>query len=88
MTRRRRRRDTTRARCVSASGYGPLSTGIRWSQRGVEVRGRAELHEEAGERFGRGWDSAWIRIVPERIVSWGIEAPSFSGAGLNARSVR
>jgi pyridoxamine 5'-phosphate oxidase family protein len=56
-----------------------------WTPRGLEVRGRAELHEEGGERFGSGWDSAWIRIVPQRIVSWGIEASAFSGAF--ARSV-
>jgi pyridoxamine 5'-phosphate oxidase family protein len=58
-----------------------------WTPRGLEVRGRAELHEEGGERFGSGWGSAWIRIVPGRIVSWGIERPAFSAAGRSARSV-
>jgi pyridoxamine 5'-phosphate oxidase family protein len=59
-----------------------------WTPRGVEVRGRAELHEEGGERFGAGgWDAAWIRVEPERIVSWGIEGPAFSAAGRSARSV-
>jgi pyridoxamine 5'-phosphate oxidase family protein len=52
-----------------------------WTPRGLEVRGRAELHEEGGERFGKGWDSAWIRILPQRIVSWGIEGSAFSDAG-------
>jgi pyridoxamine 5'-phosphate oxidase family protein len=56
--------------------------------RGIEVRGRAELHEEGGENFGSGWDAAWIGILPQRIVAWGIEGHAFSGAGRrNARSV-
>ena len=59
-----------------------------WTPRGIEVRGLAELHEEGGERFGEGWDTAWIRILPRRIVSWGIEGHAFSAAGRrNARSV-
>jgi pyridoxamine 5'-phosphate oxidase family protein len=59
-----------------------------WTPRGLEVRGRAELHESGGERFGTGWDAAWIRILPERIVAWGIEGHPFSDAGRrNARSV-
>jgi pyridoxamine 5'-phosphate oxidase family protein len=52
-----------------------------WTPRGLEVRGRAELHEEGGDKFGAGWDAAWIRILPRRIVSWGIEGPAFSPAG-------
>jgi len=58
-----------------------------WTPRGIEVRGRAELHAEGGEKFGPGWDSAWIRILPQRIVSWGIEGAPFSAAGRSARSV-
>jgi pyridoxamine 5'-phosphate oxidase family protein len=59
-----------------------------WTPRGLEVRGRAELHEEGGERFGEGWGAAWIRILPRRIVSWGIEGPAFSASGRRrARSV-
>jgi pyridoxamine 5'-phosphate oxidase family protein len=57
-----------------------------FTPRGIEVRGRAEVFEEGGkERFGEGWDPAWIRIVPERIVGWGIDGSAFAGA--NARSV-
>jgi pyridoxamine 5'-phosphate oxidase family protein len=60
-----------------------------WAPRGIEIRGRAELHDEGGEqRFGAdGWDSAWFTVVPRRIVSWGIEASAFSAAGRSARSV-
>jgi pyridoxamine 5'-phosphate oxidase family protein len=60
-----------------------------WTPRGIEIRGRAELHQEGGqERFGGGgWDAVWFAVVPQRIVSWGIEAPAFSETGRNARSV-
>jgi pyridoxamine 5'-phosphate oxidase family protein len=60
-----------------------------WTPRGIEIRGRAELHHQGGEeRFGGGgWDSAWFSIVPQRIISWGIEGPAFSEAGRSARSV-
>lgn len=58
-----------------------------WTPRGIEVRGRAELHSDGGQKFGPGWDSAWIRIVPQRIVSWGIEGAAFSAGGRKARSV-
>jgi pyridoxamine 5'-phosphate oxidase family protein len=59
-----------------------------WTPRGIEIRGRAELHYEGGtQRFGDGWDAVWFSIVPERIVSWGIERPAFSEGGRSARSV-
>jgi len=59
-----------------------------WTPRGIEIRGRAELHHEGGEqRFGDGWDAAWFSIVPQRIISWGIEAPPFTAGGRSARSV-
>jgi len=59
-----------------------------WTPRGIEIRGSAELHEAGGESFGAGWDAAWIRILPQRIVSWGIEGHAFSAAGRrSARSV-
>jgi pyridoxamine 5'-phosphate oxidase family protein len=45
-----------------------------WRVRGVEVRGRAEAVD--GER-------PFIRIHPERIVSWGLS----ENEGNNARSV-
>jgi pyridoxamine 5'-phosphate oxidase family protein len=60
-----------------------------WTPRGIEIRGRAEIHDEGGaERFGGGgWDPAWFAVVPQRIISWGIEAPAFSAGGRYARSV-
>ena len=65
-----------------------LASTDPWTPRGIEIRGSAELHHEGGEQhFGVGWDSAWIVVVPHRIISWGIEGPAFSEAGrLSARS--
>ena len=59
-----------------------------WTPRGIEVRGQAELHDEGGEKFGPGWDRAWITIRPRRIVSWGINGPAFSPGGRSARTVQ
>ena len=66
-----------------------LASTTPWTPRGIEVRGHAELNQEGGhQRFGGGgWDNVWIRIVPERIVSWGLNRPAFSDAGRSARSV-
>lgn len=54
-----------------------------WTPRGIEVRGTAQLLEDGGDgRFGpdvRG--QAWIRIIPSRITSWGIEGHAFTPAG-------
>lgn len=59
-----------------------------WTPRGVEVRGTPELHDAGGvEKFGPGWDEAWVRIMPKRVISWGIEGPTFSPAGRSARTV-
>ena len=59
-----------------------------WTPRGIEVRGMAELNESGGTaKFGRGWDEAWARIVPQRVNSWGIEAPPFTEGSRSARSV-
>ena len=60
-----------------------------WTPRGIEIRGQAELHDKGGtEKFGRaGWDEAWVRITPQRIVSWGIEAPPFTAGSSQARSL-
>jgi pyridoxamine 5'-phosphate oxidase family protein len=64
-----------------------LASVSPWTPRGLEVRGIAELHDSGGgERFGRGWDEAWLRIVPERVISWGIEAPPFTEGSFSARS--
>jgi pyridoxamine 5'-phosphate oxidase family protein len=48
-----------------------------WTPRGMTIHGRAEIHSEGGERLGPGFDSMLIRITPERITSWGVEARDF-----------
>jgi pyridoxamine 5'-phosphate oxidase family protein len=50
--------------------------------RGIEIRGHAEILTEGGEGLGEKiWGfrfaPAWIRIEPERIVSWGIDTSGF-----------
>jgi pyridoxamine 5'-phosphate oxidase family protein len=69
--------------------FDDLESVNPWTPRGIEIRGLAEMHDQGGEeRFGEGgWDSAWFAVLPQRIVSWGIEGPAFSEGGNSARSV-
>src|SRR5919112_4226570 len=55
-----------------------------WRARGVEVRGRVEVFEEGGDEVNSDFDAELIRIVPTRIVGWGIDTDAFSA---NSRSV-
>jgi pyridoxamine 5'-phosphate oxidase family protein len=56
-----------------------------WTPRGIEIRGVAQLHEGDGRGVGPGAsDLPWARILPERVVSWGIDATP----GRQARSVK
>ena len=71
-------RDTGRAAFVVDDVLPP------WRGRGVEVRGRAEVYGEGGERVGPGFGAEVIRIFPERIVGWGLDSDAF---GPNSRSV-
>ena len=64
-----------------------LASSQPWTPRGIEIRGRAELHDDGGEKFGPGWDQAWLRILPRRVVSWGISGAAFSPEGRSARTV-
>lgn len=48
-----------------------------WTPRGIQIRGRAEIKTEGGERLAPGFGPIWVKVVPERITSWGIEAPPF-----------
>ena len=50
-----------------------------WRARGVEVRGRAQTFTEGGERLGPGFGAAWLRIIPTRVVSWGLD-PGANGS--------
>lgn len=55
-----------------------------WQVRGVEVRGRAEVHSEGGKEIMQDFADELIRIFPKRIVSWGIDSDPFKP---NSRSV-
>lgn len=61
-----------------------------WMPRGLEIRGRAETFSDGGEAVGErlgapfAFDSAWIRIRPRRVLSWGIDNGSYE---LSARDV-
>jgi pyridoxamine 5'-phosphate oxidase family protein len=48
-----------------------------WVARGMTIRGRAEVHAEGGQRLGRGFDALLIRLIPDHITSWGIDAGPF-----------
>jgi PPOX class F420-dependent enzyme/OxyR family protein len=58
--------------------------GDRWRARGVEVRGRAEVFPEGGSEVVSNFADELIRVVPERIVGWGIDSDAYRP---NARSV-
>jgi pyridoxamine 5'-phosphate oxidase family protein len=55
-----------------------------WRARGVEVRGRAEVHSQGGKEIMEDFSEELIRIFPWRIVGWGIDSDAFSQ---NGRSV-
>ena len=56
--------------------------------RGIEIRGRAEIHETGGEHLGSGRDPQWVSIRPQRVSTWGIVKSAFESGGQTARSVR
>ncbi len=43
------------------------------SPRGVCIRGYAEIFKVGGEFHQDGFGGGWLRIVPERVVSWGLD---------------
>ncbi len=62
------------------------------SARAIEIRGRAELHEDGGESINPRFPNfapEFIRIRPTRIVSWGVEQGGETGRSFstNARNV-
>ena len=55
-----------------------------WRARGVEIRGRAEVFSEGGSAVMEGFSDELIRIIPQRIVGWGLDSGAFKQ---NGRSV-
>ena len=56
-----------------------------WRPRGIEVRGRAEVLSEGGKEIMEDFSKELIRILPRRIVGWGID--SEDAFSTNSRSV-
>ncbi|MEP6774752.1 MAG: PPOX class F420-dependent oxidoreductase [Chloroflexota bacterium] len=49
--------------------------------RGVEIRGRAEAHVTGGSELMEGVGPTFIRLIPERVASWGIDSDTKYPAG-------
>lgn len=50
-----------------------------WRPRGITIRGKAEICEDPDSGNSGPLGGTWIRIFPERVVSWGLdetEAPA------------
>ncbi len=48
-----------------------------WKVRGLEIRGRVEVVASGGKAIKDDWDEEFIRIRPQRIVSWGLEGDPY-----------
>ena len=44
-----------------------------WKPRAIEVRGDAEILGTGGKEIMPGFDDDLFRIIPNRIVSWGVD---------------
>ena len=79
---------TKKYRDVRATGRAALvvdDVQPPWQVRGIEVRGNAETLDNGGQEIMERFNPEIIRIVPGRIVSWGIDGEPTRP---NARNVR
>ena len=58
-----------------------------WSPRLVEVRGIAARFTTGGSALGRGFDETFIRISPQRVISYGLGAAGHDLRSFDARDV-
>jgi pyridoxamine 5'-phosphate oxidase family protein len=70
---------TKKYRDVQANGWAAfvvddLVSVDPWRPRMLEVRGRAEAVPEGGRHLGPGFGDAFIRIHPEKVNSFGVDA--------------
>jgi pyridoxamine 5'-phosphate oxidase family protein len=49
-----------------------------WRPRGVTIRGTAMVYEVESTGKNGPFGSTRIRVIPDRVISWGIEAPVFA----------
>jgi pyridoxamine 5'-phosphate oxidase family protein len=81
-------RKTKKYRDVRATGRAALVVDdVRepWEPRAIEIRGQAETLDTGGQEIMERFNPEIIRIIPGRIVSWGIEGEANRS---NARTVR
>jgi pyridoxamine 5'-phosphate oxidase family protein len=52
-------------------------TGQERQIRAVEIRGIGETHHSGGKHLGPDFEPPFIRIRPQRIISWGINTPGY-----------
>ncbi len=52
-----------------------LASVAPWRPRSVMVQGSAQAIEATPDAGGPGGGGAMIRVVPEKVVSWGLGAP-------------
>jgi PPOX class F420-dependent enzyme/OxyR family protein len=79
---------TKKYRDIRATGRAALvvdDVQPPWQPRGIEIRGQAETLETGGQEIMERFNPEIIRIVPGRIVSWGIDGEATRP---NARNVR
>lgn len=70
---------TKKYRDVVSNGYAAivvddLVSADPWTPRMLEIRGRAEAITSGGDSLGPGFGDAFIRIHPDRVNSFGIDA--------------
>ena len=58
-----------------------------WSPRLVEIRGTAARFTTGGAALGRGFDDAFLRLTPERVISYGLGAAGHDLRTFDARDV-
>ena len=58
-----------------------------WSPRLVEVRGIATRFDTGGSALGRGFDETFVRITPERVISYGLGDAGHDLRTFDARDV-
>jgi pyridoxamine 5'-phosphate oxidase family protein len=61
-----------------------LASTNPWRPRGIEIRGKAEIHMTGGKAIVPMFDEEMFRIKPERIYSWGLEGER-PGGGRDVR---
>ncbi len=46
-----------------------------WQPRGIEVRGHAHAADEGGRSIHPDFPPECLRIIPHKVVSWGVDGP-------------